>query len=296
MISSHHHWQLNETDHTLIALALKEDLNIPYQDLTTDFLFKQKEHTLTTTYLISKEQQPFIFCGLQVLDATIEKLDRHIQYTAYFEDGEVIQPGQTIIKFEGRNNVLLMAERVILNFLQRLSGIATITDEYVKLIKDNQTTILDTRKTTPGWRHLEKYAVYCGGGANHRMGLYDAMMIKDTHIDMAGGIDAVLNTLPLLTEHHYPVILEIEDPAQLPTVLTHGLTKISRILLDNMSLDDINLSVQQCSGKIATEASGNINKHNVYDIAKTGVNFVSIGSITHSAPNIDLSMKAAQVN
>jgi nicotinate-nucleotide pyrophosphorylase (carboxylating) len=183
-----------------------------------------------------------------------------------------------------------MAERTVLNFLQRLCAISTLTKEFVDRIADTPMRILDTRKTTPGMRHLEKYAVTCGGGVNHRLGLYDAIMIKNNHIDILGGMKKTIQKLPLQKPGDRPVIVEVRTLEELNLVLESAKEKINRILFDNVNLEDLRKGVKMCQGLFKTEASGGIHLENIRAIAQTGVDFASVGGITHSAGCIDLSM------
>ncbi len=286
---------LNQYDQQLIELALVEDLGWPWYDATTEYLLA---HTgIAKARVVSKAATPIVLCGLEVVRAVISRLHTGLMTTAKcdmltnFHDGDIIQPKDELFKLQGPANLLLMAERTILNFLQRLSAIATITHEYVEKVKHTKTKILDTRKTTPGFRHLAKYAVKCGGGENHRLGLYDAIMIKDTHVDVLGGMLAALNKLPENILQTLPVIIEVRNAQELEIVLQHGLHKTTRVLLDNMSLNELRTCVALAKGKISTEASGNVTLETVAAMAETGVDYISVGRLTHSAPNVDLSMQ-----
>jgi nicotinate-nucleotide pyrophosphorylase (carboxylating) len=284
------HWELNNLDLQLIDLAFAEDLGVPYCDRTTELLFPEIKNNFNAK-IISKNSEPVIVCGLPVVKAILEKLDNRYTLQSDYRDGQTLQPGATLLTLHGPAQSLLMIERIVLNFLQRLSAIATLTAKFVNAINHTPTKILDTRKTLPGFRHLEKYAVYCGGGVNHRMGLYDAVMIKDTHIDLLGGINIALHTLPEKTVQQLPVIIEVRTVAELAIVLDKGLSKVTRLLLDNMSPILIAECVALCKGLISTEASGNINLDNIRAVAECGVDFISVGKLTHSAGNVDLSMK-----
>lgn len=285
-----HAWELSEIDHELISLALKEDLSVPYSDVTTDLLFEQNKNP-SVAKIISKHPEPIILCGLPILKAIIDKLDPSCTVLTDFKDGDEIQKGEILLTLSGSAHTILRIERTLLNFLQHLCAVATITARFVKAIQSTSTQILDTRKTLPGFRHLDKYAVQCGGGVNHRMGLYDAIMIKDTHIDCLGGLRQCLDKLPEDILQQYPVIVEIRNRQELELLLSMGLNKVSRVLLDNMTVEQLTECVELCKNKILTEASGNISLENVLPIAQTGVNFVSIGKLTHSAGNVDLSMR-----
>jgi len=284
-------WQANTIDDQLLDLALTEDLGFPYQDITTNYLFPEKNTRRSTAKIISKHPTPIVVCGLPMVVATLHKLSSACTVLPKINDGETLHPGETLVVIEGPENILMMAERIMLNFLQRLSAVATYTAQFVTQTIGTNLKILDTRKTTPGFRHLEKYAVLCGGGVNHRLGLYDALMIKDTHIDLLGGMRQALARLPddILTK--YPVIIEVRTLQELEIVLQEGEKKVSRVLLDNMSCAVMGQCVLCCADKIATEASGNISLDNIRAVAETGVQFASVGKLTHSAGSVDLSMK-----
>ncbi len=282
-------WVLNVVDLQLIDLAFIEDLSLPYCDQTTALLFPTAEKKARAV-IISKQSQPIVLCGLPVIDAILKKMGHCSLHTDY-QDGQIIPPGGTLLTLTGPAQNLLMVERIMLNFLQRLCAIATMTAQYVEKIKHTSTQILDTRKTTPGFRHLEKYAVQCGGGVNHRMGLYDAIMIKDTHVDVLGGMSMALSKLPETILQKCPVIVEVRTLDELMIVLEQGLHKVSRVLLDNMSPLLMSQCVEQCLGRMPTEASGNMNLETITRAAECGVDFISVGKLTHSAASVDLSMK-----
>jgi nicotinate-nucleotide pyrophosphorylase (carboxylating) len=285
-------WQLNQLDQQLIDIALAEDLGLPHQDLTTMTLFPDMSHNTAHVEIISKQPESIILCGLPIARRILARLDERCEVKSVYFDGDTITTHATILTITGPAQALLMAERVMLNFLQHLSAIATLTHRYVNQVRHTKTSILDTRKTLPGFRHLDKYAVYCGGGVNHRMGLYDAIMIKDTHVDLLGGIEKALNKLPENITVRHPVIVEVRSQQELLIVLEKGLHKVTRVLLDNMSLAEMRACVTMCKGYLPTEASGNIHLDNVAAIAETGVDFISIGKLTHSAGNVDLSMRS----
>lgn len=293
-------WQLNRIDQELIDLALAEDLGLPMRDLTTELLLQTEGEC--TARVISKHSEPVVVSGLPVVQAILatlcaslnassgtKRLQAELMSTCH--DGDVVNAKQEIFKLRGSPTVLLMAERTLLNFMQRLSAIATTTAKYVAKIKHTNAKILDTRKTLPGFRHLEKYAVTCGGGVNHRMGLYDAIMIKDTHIDVLGGMQQALAKLPDNILKRVPVIVEVRNKAELEVVLSDAPHKTTRVLLDNMSVELMRECVLLCKDKIPTESSGNVTLDTIQTIAETGVDFISVGRITHSAGSVDLSMK-----
>lgn len=283
-------WQLNAIDQKLIMLALIEDLGQSFQDITTNLLFTKKDNRVNAK-IISKHPTPIIMCGHPVVRAILQNFDAECEISNEHPDGEIVSPGTTLFTLDGNAKTLLMAERTILNFLQRLCAVATLTSRYVSAVQETHMKILDTRKTTPGFRHLEKYAVACGGGVNHRMGLYDAIMVKDTHIDALGGMQNALEKIPDQTKDSFPVIVEVRTLAELDIVLKQGRNKVSRVLLDNMAPHLMIQCVNLCRGVFATEASGNIDLDTVRIVAETGVDFASVGKITHSAGSVDLSMK-----
>lgn len=283
-------WQLNQLDRQLIDLAFAEDLGLPYSDVTTAVLFTENKGN-STANIVSKHTDVMTMCGLPVVKAVLAKLDQACVIQPHYAEGEKVPPGSLLMTLKGDGQILLMAERTLLNFLQRLCAIATLTAQFVEKVSHTATKILDTRKTLPGFRHLEKYAVSCGGGVNHRMGLYDAIMIKDTHIDLLGGMAKALHQLPNDVASKMPVIVEVRTVQELTIVLAQGTRKVTRVLLDNMPIDRMRECVAMCQGILPTEASGNVNMDNVVSIADTGVDFISIGKLTHSAGNIDLSMK-----
>lgn len=289
-MQSDFNWQMNDNDKQLIKLAFQEDLGLSLSDLTSDTLFKNNQ-SITTAQIISKHDEPFVIAGLPFVNELLSFFNAPILVQSQYKDGQVLRQKEVMLTIQGSSPILLKAERTILNFLQRMCAVATLTKKFNDKIRHTSTKVLDTRKTIPGFRHLDKYAVRCGGGVNHRMGLYDAMMIKDTHIDALGGIKNALQALPNDVLQHYPVIVEVRDKNELMQLLDHGLHKTTRVLLDNMTEIELKECVHLCQNKIATEASGNIDLTNVVAIAETGVDFVSIGKLTHSAGNINLSMK-----
>lgn len=283
---------LNDLDLQLVASALREDLGYPYQDLTTDLLFPSTT-SLVKAQIISKHSENITLSGLMLAEALLSKFDTlpAVQVQSLYQDGQTLAPGEVLLTLMGPAAVILMIERTLLNFLQRLCAIATSTAKFVTRIATTTTKILDTRKSLPGFRHLDKYAVLCGGGVNHRQGLYDAIMIKDTHIDFLGGMANALRTLAEKEMPPYPVIVEVRNLEELEIVLNLAMHKVTRVLLDNMSPTLIKQCVSLCEHQLPTEASGNINLDNVLSVAECGVDFISIGKLTHSASHIDLSMQ-----
>jgi len=279
----------NTLDQTLLTLALNEDLGIPWHDATTELLFPH-QHDISHAKIVSKHPETIVICGIDWTRTLFTKLSPNCQIHSDFQDGQLLSPGDTLLNIQGDANTLLKGERTALNFLRHLCAVATLTAKYVKCVAHTKLKILDTRKTTPGFRHLEKYAVHCGGGVNHRMGLYDAIMIKDTHIDLLGGIEKALERLPELTTDSLPVIVEIRSIKELDIALSYGAKKINRVLLDNMTPALLKQCVEACHGIFETEASGNLRLNTILKVAETGVNYASIGELTYNAGHVDLSM------
>ena len=234
-----------------------------------------------------------IIAGIDVAKTVFHKIDSSIKFSEIIKDGASIKKGDIAFTVEGNAQKILMAERLALNFLQRMSGIATHTNYLASLIKDYKTKVLDTRKTTPGIRYFEKLAVKIGGGENHRFGLYDMILIKDNHIDYAGSIkNAIDNTLAYLEANQLNLKIEIEarDLEEVRQILEVG--KVDRIMLDNFSYEDLKTAVSLINGKYESEASGNINASTIQEYAKCGVDYVSVGALTHQIKSLDMSLKA----
>jgi nicotinate-nucleotide pyrophosphorylase (carboxylating) len=229
--------------------------------------------------------------GLPLVDATLRKLDPAISITAHARDGDAVAAKTTLLSIEGDARALLAAERTALNFLGHLSGIATAAAGFVKLIAHTKARVCCTRKTTPGLRALQKYAVRCGGGFNHRFGLDDAILIKDNHIAMAGGIAAVLKRAEAVAGHLVKIEIEVDTLDQLQDVLAAGGADVA--LLDNMSLADMRKAVEMVAGRLVLEASGGITLETAAAVAESGVDYLSSGAITHSAPNLDVALDIA---
>jgi nicotinate-nucleotide pyrophosphorylase (carboxylating) len=241
--------------------------------------------------LLVKEEG--ILAGIDVAEKIFKKLDKTTIFEKKIDDGYRIKPGDIAFFVSGKVLTLLQAERLVLNIMQRLSGIATQTNRYVKELEGLKTKVLDTRKTTPGMRLLDKYAVKVGGGENHRIGLYDMILIKDNHIDFAGGIlQAVERTREYLLKNNKQLKIEVEarSIADVNTILSLG--GIDRILLDNFSLKNTKSAVEIIQGRCETESSGGITLQNLRDYAECGVDFISVGALTHQIQSLDLSLKA----
>lgn len=284
-------WQLNKIDHQLIDLALKEDLSFPYCDVTTDTLFKQQK-TYKTVKIISKSHEDIVIAGLPVINALFSKMDADFKLKHQLQDGDVLRAGKTLMMIESDVVSLLKIERTALNFLRHLCAVATLTKKFVDLVKDTKLKILDTRKTSPGMRHLEKYAVHCGGGINHRIGLYDAFMLKDTHVDLIGGLQKALEILPDKKNNPLPVICEIRNFDELRKAIKYGRDKITRVMFDNMDNHQIKRCVDEVGGVFETEASGGLNLQNILNVAQTEVDYASVGMLTYAAGQVDLSIIA----
>ena len=264
----------------LINTALNED--IQRGDITTLNIISKGQSSVAE--IIAKDS--LILSGLEVFKALFLKLDSETIFLSEpFHDGDSVGKGSVIIKFRSECTKLLEGERSGLNILQWLSGIATLTQQFVA--KANPVTVLDTRKTTPGLRVFEKYAVCCGGGSNHRFGLYDAVMIKDNHIKASGGISPADERIRKALGNKNKIEVETKNLSEVQEALDQ---KVDIIMLDNMSIDDIYKSVKLIDGKAKIEISGGINLKSLDEISKTGADFVSIGALTHSAPAVDISM------
>ena len=234
-----------------------------------------------------------IIAGIEIAKQIFEEFDKSFEFEQFLSDGEFVKKSEIAFNVHGSSQTLLGAERLVLNVMQRMSAIATLTHKYVKALEGLPTKVLDTRKTTPLIRFLEKEAVRIGGGVNHRMGLYDMIMLKDNHIDFAGGIkDAIHQTNQYLEKEKLNLKIEIEtrNLNEVKEVLKVG--KVHRIMLDNFSYKDLTIAVKLINGKYETEASGGINLDTVRHYAECGVDYVSVGALTHSVYNMDLSLKA----
>lgn len=234
-----------------------------------------------------------VIAGIDLAKYIFHKMDPSIKFNQLINDGTKVKFGDIAFIIEGKVHVILQGERLVLNFLQRLSGIASQTAKYAEKLKGLKTKVLDTRKTTPGLRLLEKYAVKMGGGKNHRIGLYDMIILKDNHIDFAGGIEkAVDNTINYLKSAGRDLKIEVEARSldDVSRLLKHG--GIHRIMLDNFSLEDTRKAVALVGGQYETESSGGITLENLRDYAECGVDFVSVGALTHQIYSLDMSLKA----
>ena len=234
-----------------------------------------------------------ILCGIDIARRIMKAIDPQMTMDQRMNDGDVIQKGDVAFYIEGKPGSILTAERLLLNCMQRMSGIASYTRKLVDLISDTPATLIDTRKTSPGMRVMEKWAVFTGGGGNHRMGLYDMMMIKDNHIDFAGGIIQAIDRVHVfMKENKLDLKVEIEARSleDVKTIVAHG--GVNRIMLDNFSTQQITEALPLIPPSFETEASGGINESNLRAYALTGVQFISMGALTHQVRSLDLSLKA----
>lgn len=238
-------------------------------------------------------KQPGIIAGVELAEQILKHVNPELEVDIVIPDGAKVEPGDIAFTVFGRVQALLVAERTMLNFMQRMSGIATKTNTFVQKVRHTNAKILDTRKTTPGLRNFEKWAVRIGGGHNHRMGLYDMIMIKDNHIDFCGGIEnAITKVRQYLQDNELELKIEVEtrNIEEVWQVLRTG--GVDRIMLDNFAVNNMKEAVEAISGQFETEASGGINIDTVLNYAETGVDFISIGELTHSVNSLDLSFKA----
>jgi nicotinate-nucleotide pyrophosphorylase (carboxylating) len=265
----------------LIEQALLEDIHTG--DITTRAVVPG--YRPASARLIAKE--PLVLAGLFVAEKVFLRLNPAVVFSARFEDGAPAGTGDILATVEGNAADLLMAERVALNLLQRMCGVATLTSRYVQAVSGTKARIVDTRKTTPGLRELEKYAVRVGGGINHRTGLYDGVLIKENHIAAAGGIAAAVSRARAYIPHTLKIEIETETPGQVEEALAAG---ADIIMLDNMDCDTMRHCVGLISGRALVEASGGVNLDSVRAIAETGVDIISIGALTHSPRAMDISM------
>lgn len=275
-----------------VSAALDEDLippiaeptstnNLPSGDITAELI---PANTVASASVISRE--PAIFCGKAWADETVRQVDANLEITWEVEDGDPIRLNQTLLGIRGSARSILTLERTLLNFLQVLSGTATRSAYYAALIKHTSAIVLDTRKTIPGLRHAQKYAVKCGGAHNHRMGLYDAFLIKENHIQAAGGITSVLAAAK--SRHPgLPIEIEVEKIEQLVTAIEAG---VDIVMLDNFSISAMKEAVILNKGRVKLEASGGINQDSLIEVAETGVDYVSIGELTKNITPVDLSL------
>jgi len=268
-----------------VASALEEDLGLA-GDITTEATIPADARASG----VIGARKPGVVAGTQLVEAAFGLLDPDAILDVFIEDGGQVSEGGTIARVAGNARALLTAERVAMNFLGHLSGIATLTRRYVDKVAGTRARIIDTRKTTPGLRAFEKLAVRAGGGLNHRFGLFDAVLIKDNHIVAAGGIGPALQRARAHAGHMVKVEVEVTTLAELEAALAHS---PDAVLLDNMPLTMLEAAVTKVAGRVLTEASGGVTLETVHDIAETGVDLISVGALTHSAPNLDVGLDFA---
>ena len=266
----------------LISEALTEDIGTG--DITT--MSCVSADAVSKGQFIAKETG--VVCGIELLTKVFAALDERVRVLPRLKDGDSVESGEVIAEVKGSSRAILTGERTALNFIRHLSGIATQTNAAVKSISGTNTQIVDTRKTTPGLRVLEKYAVHCGGGKNHRFGLSDGVLIKDNHIVAAGGIKQAVDLARQTAPHTLKIEVETETLAQIDEALGAG---ADIIMLDNMSVQQMTEAVKHIGGRAISEASGNMGGKDLKAVADTGVNFISIGALTHSVKALDISLK-----
>lgn len=268
----------------IIKNALKEDIN--YIDVSSDYLIPETQ--TNEAYFVAKADG--VLCGIDIAMRVFELLDDSFTKEVYFKDGDEIKQGDVIVRFKGRTSLLLKGERTALNLIQHLSGIASATNKIVKLCEGTNAQITDTRKTLPGLRALQKYAVTCGGGKNHRFNLSDCAMLKDNHIDAGGGITNAVHVLRSRIGHTVKIEVETRNLDEVREAVSVG---ADIIMLDNMTNEMMSEAVRIIDGRAKTEASGGITEETVKSAAQTGVDIISIGALTHSVKAFDISMKMA---
>lgn len=264
-----------------VRLALEEDIG--HGDITTNSIVPTDKHG----HAVLWAKEPGFIAGLDVAEMAFRIVDPTLTITRIIKEGEQVAKGQTLMEVSGSARSILTAERIALNFLQRLSGIATRTAKFVDLVRYYNAKIVDTRKTTPGLRALEKYAVVVGGGRNHRFGLFDAVLIKDNHIEIAGGVKQAVMAARQQIPHTMRIEVECESLEQIDEALE---VKADIIMLDNMTPEMMREAVEKIAGRALTEASGGVTEETIVDTAKSGVDYISIGALTHSIKALDISL------
>lgn len=266
----------------IVRRALLEDIH--YGDVTTDLLIPN-DQTVEAQVIL---KEPGVLCGLEIIPLVFRQLDENVHVTLLYEDGVYLEEKTCVAKINGRTRSLLKGERVMLNLIQRMSGIATQTKMYVDAIKGLPVKLVDTRKTTPGLRALEKYSVMVGGGYNHRFNLSDSVMMKDNHIEAAGCITKAVEIVRAKIGHTMKIEVEVETLEGLEEAIKAG---ADIVMLDNMSNELMRQAVSMNAGRVILEASGGVTMETIGSIAETGVDVISVGALTHSVKALDLSMK-----
>lgn len=273
----------------ILKNAINEDLGA-YGDITSKYIFD--ENDISEAYILCKEKEGAILCGIDVAKYIFEEIDNNVEFLKLKNDGDSVSKGDIICKIKGKTLSILKSERVSLNFISHLSGIATITNKFVLVASRYNVKITETRKTLPNLRILEKYAVRCGGGFNHRFGLFDGILIKDNHIAAAGGVSKAINILRNNIPHTLKIEVEVKTQKELQEAIE---SNADVIMLDNMSYKEMQESVKLIRKKSGNnckiEASGGVNLNTLEEICKTGVDFISSGIITNSAKAIDFSLE-----
>ncbi len=278
-----------EAFHQLIRAALQEDIGEGDHSTLSSIPAHQQGKA------VLRIKQAGILAGMEVAAAIFQLVEPDAVFTVFKQDGDAMQVGEVAFEVAAKVHTILQCERLVLNCMQRMSGIATLTKSYTDLLKGYRTKLLDTRKTTPNFRLLEKEAVRIGGGVNHRFGLYDMIMLKDNHIDYAGGIPQAIAAASEYVQRMQPSLkIEVETRSleDVALVLEHGAGKVFRMMLDNFTPEQVKLAVDLINGRMETEASGGINKDNIQAYAAAGVDYVSVGGLIHQAQSLDLSLKA----
>lgn len=270
----------------LIELSIQEDLGNDLKDITSDILF---DNSIIETKIFAKEE--IIVCGVELIEYIYNRIDETIDIELHQHDGKLLKDGDIIAKIKGNSNTVLKGERLILNFLQRLSGISTKTKQFIKKLENQNINILDTRKTIPGYRYLDKYAVKIGGGKNHRMNLYDMVMIKDNHKNIIGGLEKSIKKIKKNIPVSKKIDVEVENIKEAKIAARHN---VDIIMLDNMSNKKIKLAskeIKKINPSIKIEVSGKVTIERVKSLSKLNIDYISIGALTHSVRAVDISME-----
>jgi nicotinate-nucleotide pyrophosphorylase (carboxylating) len=269
----------------LIDLALTEDAG--GGDITTAATIDRGDEGIVSI-AVARAKEPLVLCGIDVFTEVFKCCDGRVEFSKARKDGERLEAKDEIIRVTGPTPALLTGERTALNFLMRLSGIATLTANVVKSLEGSGVKVVDTRKTTPGWRYLEKYAVRVGGGSNHRFSLSDGVLIKDNHITASGGITGAVKRARDYIPHTLKIEVEVKNPNEIDEAIKAG---ADILLLDNMDRKAVESAIEQIDGRVLVEVSGGVTPENIKDYAIDGIHFISMGYLTHSARSVDINMK-----